>query len=178
MRRLQARTSLGALAYLQKRIALLEEAEETLSGSDVDLLSKITKQKEELSVVRKENQTLKDKISSLEAKSVAVEDLHGIAFYAAVKEGAGRDALLSLADTLKSNRADYVYVLLGGQEGARPLLVVAGGRGKEILPAGALVKEAASILLGGGGGKPEMASGQVKTKEGFEGFVASIRERL
>jgi len=178
VRRIQARTSLGALKYLQSRTDLLDTAEESLFGGDVDFLVKLGKLKEELAGYKKETQLLKDKVSSLEAKSVSVEEVHGVTFYAAVKEGATRDALLSLSDTLKSNRSDYVFVLLGGQEGARPLLIVCGGKALEKFKAGDLVKEAALILQGGGGGRPEMASGQVKTKDGFASFADSVRGRL
>ena len=76
------------------------------------------------------------------------------------------------------NRSDYVFVLLGGQEGARPLLIVCGGLALNKFKAGDLVKEAALILQGGGGGRPEMASGQVKTKDGFVSFADSVRSRL
>ena len=178
VRRLQGRTSSGALAYLNKRIALLEEAESLYEGSDNDLLNKIRKEKEENLAYKNENRALKDKLSALEAKSVQIEEVKGVAFYATIKEGASRDDLLSLGDTLKNGKKDYLFLLLGGEGSARPMLILSNGKAKEVLPAGTLVKEAASILGGGGGGKPEMASGQMKGKEGFEAFVESVKGRL
>ncbi len=178
VRRIQARTSKGALEYLNSRLAILTKAEETYEGSDVDLLAKIDKEKNELSSLKNENRTLKDKLSALEAKSVSLEDINGVSFFATVKEGATRDSLLSLGDTLKANKENYLLILLGGEGSARPLVVLAGGKGKQICPAGVIVKEAAAILGGGGGGKPDMASGQVKSKDGFDNFMKEVKSRL
>ncbi len=178
VRRIQARTSEGALEYLNSRLAILTKAEETYEGSDVDLLAKIDKEKNELSSLKNENRTLKDKLSALEAKSVSLEDINGVSFFASVKEGATRDSLLSLGDTLKANKENYLLILLGGEGSARPLVVLAGGKGKQICPAGVIVKEAAAILGGGGGGKPDMASGQVKSKDGFDNFIKEVKSRL
>ncbi len=178
VRRIQARTSKGALEYLNSRLAILTKAEETYEGSDVDLLAKIDKEKNELSSLKNENRTLKDKLSALEAKSVSLEDINGVSFFASVKEGATRDSLLSLGDTLKANKENYLLILLGGEGSARPLVVLAGGKGKQICPAGVIVKEAAAVLGGGGGGKPDMASGQVKSKDGFDNFMKEVKSRL
>ncbi len=178
VRRIQARTSKGALEYLNSRLAILTKAEEAYEGSDVDLLAKIDKEKNELSSLKNENRTLKDKLSALEAKSVSLEDINGVSFFATIKEGATRDSLLSLGDTLKANKENYLLILLGGEGSARPLVVLAGGKGKQICPAGVIVKEAAAILGGGGGGKPDMASGQVKSKDGFDNFIKEVKSRL
>ena len=178
VRRIQARTSKGALEYLNSRLSILGKAEEAYEGSDVDLLAKIDKEKNELSSLKNENRTLKDKLSSLEAKSVTLEEINGVNFFASIKEGATRDSLLSLGDTLKANKENYLLILLGGEGSARPLVVLAGGKGKQICPAGVIVKEAAAILGGGGGGKPDMASGQVKSKDGFDNFIKEVKSRL
>ena len=41
-----------------------------------------------------------------------------------------------------------------------------------------LVKEVAKRLGGGGGGRPEMATGQVKTAAGFEEVAQMVKEML
>jgi len=73
---------------------------------------------------------------------------------------------------------DYVIILLGGIEGARPLVAFLGGEALKKAKAGDLVKELGHVLNGSGGGKPEMASGQVKTSKGFEEAVKSIEGKL
>jgi alanyl-tRNA synthetase len=69
-------------------------------------------------------------------------------------------------------------VLLGGETGKRPLVVMVGGEGLKKAKAGDIVKELAKHLGGGGGGKPEMASGQLVAKEGLEAAISSLKETL
>ncbi len=178
VRRIQAKTSKGALSYLSFRFSILDKAEEKYDGNDVDLLNRIEKEKAELSSLKTENRNLKDKLSSLEAKSASFEEINGISFLSLIKEGDNRDSLLSLGDTLKANKKDYLIILLGGEGSARPLIVLSGGLGKQKCPAGVIVKEAAKLLGGGGGGRPDMASGQLKSKDGFENFANEVKERL
>ncbi len=178
VRRIQARTSSGALNYINSRLSILDKAEEAYNGGDVDLLNKIEKGKNETEELKIENRSLKDKLSSLEAKSISIEEINGISFYGAIKEGESRESLLSLGDTLKANKKDYLFLLLGGEGSTRPFVVLSGGIAKEKCPAGGLIKEAAAILGGGGGGKPDMASGQLKSKEGFDAFLNNVKKRL
>jgi alanyl-tRNA synthetase len=180
VRRIQGRTSLGAVNYLANRCHLLNEAESYFNASDVDLLSHIKKNISNAEEVAKENESLKAKLASLDAKKLSsgAENVDGISLISSLKEGASRDDLLTLADTLKSGKADYVLVLIGGEEGARPLVCMVGGKAKDKVKAGEIVKQMAKVLGGGGGGKVEMATGQVKTSKGYEAIISSIKETL
>ena len=53
-----------------------------------------------------------------------------------------------------------------------------GGEALKKAKAGDIVKEMAKRLGGGGGGRPEMATGQVKSSNGFKEAVESLKENF
>lgn len=180
VRRIEGVTSLGAYKYAANRFALLNEGEGHLEASDIDFLSRLRKEGEDLSSSHKEAESLKGKLASIDAKKLGekAERIGSFDFIYTLKEGEGRDDLLTLADTLKGARKDYVLVLLGGATGKRPLVVMVGGAALLKADAGAIVKSLSKRLGGGGGGKKEMASGQLLAKEGLDEAIASLKESL
>ena len=180
VRRLVAVTSLGAYKYSANRFALLNEGEKKLVSTDIDFLSRLQAEGQELVSSKKENESLKGQLAAIEAKKLAqkAERIGSFDFVYSLMEGASREDLLTLADTLKGGKKDYVLVLLGGETGKRPLIVMVGGEALKKTKAGDVVKELAKHLGGGGGGKPEMASGQLVAMEGLEGAIASLKETL
>lgn len=177
-RRIQAVSGYGAYQYLRKKESLLQKGESLFASSDVDFLSRAESYLKENASLKKENAILKEKISSFEAKSIDSKVIGGIDFFAVCKEGVNRDDLLTLGDQLKANKKDYIVILLGGEEGKRPLLVLVGGAGLEKWKAGDLIRKVAVKLGGNGGGRDMMASGQVRTKEGFEKAIEEIEKEL
>lgn len=175
VRRIQAVTSLGAYQHLSNRSRLLSEGETLLGASDVDVLFHIKGSIDQADALRKELAQSKDKLASIDAKSLSSgkESVGKIDLFFAYKDGASREDLLKLGDSIKSNREDYVIALLGGVEDKRPLVCFVGGEALSKIKAGDIVKEMAKTLLGGGGGRPEMATGQLQKRAGFEELVAS-----
>jgi len=180
VRRLVGVTSLGAYRYLANRAHLLSEGEALLGAGDIDVLSHIKRTIEDKDMAIKASEQSKAKLAEIEAKALAnnAHMIGKIAVSALLKEGASRQDLLTLGDSLKAKGPDYVIILLGGIEGARPLVAFLGGEALKKAKAGDIVKELGHVLNGSGGGKPEMASGQVKTSKGFEEAVKSIEGKL
>ena len=166
-RRIQARTSLGAYRYLKNKENVLSSLEKELSASDADALSRLRGEKSTRSLLEKEVETLKDRLSASKAGEIQTEvkEINGICFLAKVVEGERGD-LMKLGDALKSTRQDYVFVLAGKGEKGISLVVFCGGKGKNI-GAGKIMKTIAPLLGGNGGGKPEMASGSAKDLSAF-----------
>lgn len=180
VRRISAKTGLAAYTYCKDKVELLKNIEDETSSNDKDIKTKIdlliNNEKEDKKTIL----LLRDQIASLEAKTInsEIQNINGISFLFYLKEGASRNDLLALGDRLKSNNNDYIFVLLGGKEGARPIVALAKGKGKESYSANTLLKDLSKVLLGGGGGKEESASGQVKTAEGFFAFKEKVKGKL
>lgn len=179
-RRIQALSSLGAYSFLTARIQALNGVEAYLSVSDSSLEKRVSSLNLELASLKKDLNELKEKNAALEAKNISssFENIDGISFFSLVKEKATREELLALGDSLKSNKTDYLIVLLGGEENARPVVSFENGKALGKIKAGDAIKLLAKHLGGSGGGRPEMASGQLKTKNGFEEAISELKTLL
>ena len=180
VRRIVAKTSLGALRDLKEKEAILASLENVFSSKGKEVLTKVNSLLENEKSLKKEIASLKEKMASLDAKNMGnlIKDVDGISLLSLLKEGASREDLLSLADRFKSTAKDYCFVLMGGKDGARPVIIMVNGKALEKVKANDLMKEMSQKMLGGGGGRPQMASGMLKKSEGFETFADSLKERL
>ncbi len=180
VRRIVAKTSLGALRDLKEKEAILASLENVFSSKGKEVLTKVNSLLENEKSLKKEIASLKEKMASLDAKNMGnlIKDVDGISLLSLLKEGASREDLLSLADRFKSTAKYYCFVLMGGKDGARPVIIMVNGKALEKVKANDLMKEMSQKMLGGGGGRPQMASGMLKKSEGFETFADSLKERL
>lgn len=180
VRRIVAKTSLGALRDLKEKEAILASLENVFSSKGKEVLTKVNSLLENEKSLKKEIASLKEKMASLDAKNMGnlIKDVDGISLLSLLEEGASREDLLSLADRFKSTAKDYCFVLMGGKDGARPVIIMVNGKALEKVKANDLMKEMSQKMLGGGGGRPQMASGMLKKSEGFETFADSLKERL
>ena len=163
IRRIQARTSAGAYELMKKREAVLARARDQVgvaSYSDVPTrINTLLKEKEEM---KKINDSLSDKLAYLSSQSLkdSFETNNGLHLLVSYLKGNKRDALLSLADNLKTVYPDYLIVLIGEENGTLPVVVTSSKAAIDKgLLAGKVVKEVATCLGGSGGGRPDMASG-------------------
>ncbi|MCQ2743072.1 MAG: alanine--tRNA ligase [Bacilli bacterium] len=179
VRRIQCLTSKGAYEYLSNKAGLVASVEEKLGGvSDSDVLSRIGSMQEEIVAKKKELAALKDKMNAASAKSIESEivDKNGVKLLVKYVAGASRNDIVSMGDNLKGKLTDYAIVVIGGENGALPVSVFLGGTATKKSKAGDIVKKLGSIMGGSGGGRPEMASGQLKDLTKFEEAKKAVEE--
>ena len=112
--------------------------------------------------MKKVNESLADKLAYLSSQSLkeAFEEKAGLHVLVKYLKGNKRDDLASLADNLKTVYNDYLIVLIGEENGGYPIAVVSSKPAIDKgLKAGDIVRQAAQVLGGGGGGRPDMAFG-------------------
>lgn len=166
VRRIEALTSLGAYREMCRECATIEQAASCL-GSDPSLLvERAKKTVDELSAKTSALKKAEEKLSRLQGEEAAsdAKEVNGVYFLFAHLEGADRNKLLMVGDSLKANKKDYLIFLVGGANGSYPSVCLAGGKAPA---ASSAFREASPLLLGGGGGKPNMASGAFKNLERF-----------
>lgn len=161
VRRIEAVTGAAALAYLNAAEEQVKEAAQLVKGNRDNLIDK-------LSAVLERNRQLEKQLEQLQAKaaSAAGDDLSnaavevkGAKVLAARLDGQDGKALLALVDQLK-NKLGHAVILLGSEHEGKVVLVA--GVTKDLssqLKAGDLMKQAAAIVGGKGGGRPDMAQG-------------------
>lgn len=178
LRRIEAKTSEGALAYLKQKAQLLAKLSASLGGNEEEALNKLSSLQNDLTQAKKEIAALQGKLSGESASSLAnkFEDIAGVKFLGATLE-ADRNGLMKVGDALKSNQSDYLIVLASSKTPKAPLVCFAAGKGEK-LGAGNAIKLIAPLLSGNGGGSPKMASGSVSDLHKFAEALKLLKEKL
>ncbi|MGG2397290.1 alanine--tRNA ligase [Pseudomonas sp. SH1-B] len=161
VRRIEAVTGSAAMAYLNGAEEQLKEAASLVKGNRDNVLEKLSALIERNRQLEKELEQLKAKAASaagndLAAAAVAVK---GAQVLAARVDGLDGKGLLALVDQLK-NKLGSAVILLGGVLDDKVVLVAGVTQdltGK--LKAGDLMRQAAAVVGGKGGGRPDMAQG-------------------
>ncbi|QLF94356.1 alanine--tRNA ligase [Pseudomonas sp. ABC1] len=161
VRRLEAVTGAGALAYLNGAEEQLKDAATLVKGSRDNLLEKLGGLLERNRQLEKELEQLKAKATSATGDDLvgSAVDVKGVKVLAARLDGLDGKALLALVDQLK-NKLGSALILLGSELDGKVVLVA--GVTQDLtakLKAGDLMKQAAAGVGGKGGGRPDMAQG-------------------
>ena len=166
IRRIQARTSIGAYELLKKRENILNQSRDLLGiGSINDVPNKIKALQSDKDALRKENDALNQKLANATSGALVSEFINkdGLDILVKFLKGERRESLLKIIDTLKANKDNYLIALIGEENGGYPITVAASKLANEKgYLAGKLVKDIASLLGGSGGGRPDLASGAGK----------------
>ncbi len=175
IRRIEATTGYGVLELIDSHNELIDSAAEAFKlGNRTELANKARAAALEIKELERENESLRAKIagasvSAIMESCVEVEDLK---VFSGVIDGAADD-LRSVADEIKG-RCETAVILLGCKDGGRVTLCAACGSSavKSGIKAGDLVKKAAAVVGGSGGGKPDMAMAGGKNPEKLNDALA------
>ena len=166
IRRIQARTSIGAYELLKKRENVLNQSRDLLNiGSIFDVPNKIKSLQADKDVLRKENEALNRKLANASSEALQSEffEKDGLLILVKYLKDQKRDAIVKISDALKANKDNYLIVLIGEENGGYPIVVVASkmANDKGYL-AGKVVRDISFLLGGSGGGRPDIANGAGK----------------
>ena len=159
VRRIEAVTGEGALAWAQQQEDLLDSAAAALKSGPHEVAQKVTQLLDNVRNLEKELARLKSKLASSQGDDLAgsAVDVKGIKVLAAAMDGADgkglREAMDKLKDKLKS-----AAIVLAATEGSKVTLIA--GVTADLtakLKAGELVNHVAQQVGGKGGGRPDMA---------------------
>lgn len=160
IRRIEAVTGLGALDYVNRVHSVLREAADLLKVPEDSLAHRVERLLHDLHDQEREVQRLTQRLAAGSVDSIiAARAMVGdVAVVAAHVEAIDAEGLRNLADQISGKLGSGV-VLLGAVIGDKLGFVASVtrdlvGRGYN---AGSIVKEAARVAGGGGGGRPDMA---------------------
>jgi len=161
IRRIEALTGAGALAYVKDEETRLDEIAQLLSTSGGDVIEKLRAVFERQKKLERELEALKAKAASAATGDLAAnaQDVHGIKVIAARLDGADAKTLRDSVDQFKQKLGDCVVLLAGGSDGKISLVAGVNGKALGKIKAGDLVAHVAQQIGGKGGGRPDMAQG-------------------
>lgn len=159
-RRIEAVTSKFAYQFLSEKVNLLQNTAQLVKTKDEKVPERVETLFQEIKTLQKENESLSAKLSNLEASSILeqVEEVSGIKVLAQKVNVKDMNQLRTMVDELKQKLGSAI-ILLATESGNKVQL--ASGVSKDLiergLHAGNLIKGAAQLCGGGGGGRPDMA---------------------
>lgn len=173
VRRIEAVTGRGAVAYVKETETVLKGLAGALKCRVADVPSRVEALQTELKAAHRRSDELASEIAKNQVNDVSdrVRNVSGVPVLAVEVTAESVDALRSLGDQLR-DKINGVVVLAAKLEGKALLLVMADKASvAKGIHSGKVVKELATICGGGGGGRPDMAQAGAKD-------VAKITEAL
>lgn len=176
VRRIEAVTGEGAVAYINKQAETLSAIAALVKGDGNNVLDKVSALVERAKGLEKEIAQLNDKLASAAGASLldAAVDVNGIKLLVANVEGTESKALRGMVDDLK-NKLGSGIIALGVANGGKVSLIA--GVTKDLtgqFKAGELVNHMASQVGGKGGGRPDMAQAGGSQPENLAAALDSV----
>ncbi|MFA9465775.1 MAG: alanine--tRNA ligase [Velocimicrobium sp.] len=179
VRRIEALTADGVFAYYDEVETELHKAAKLAKAEPVNLVKKIESMQEELKVLQSENQKLRDKVAKDALGDVMdqVVEVKGMKLLATKVDDVDMNGLRTLGDQLKDKLGEGVVVLASAKDGKVNLIAMVTDQAMKMgAHAGNLIKEIASLVGGGGGGRPNMAQAGGKNPAGINDAMKAVKE--
>jgi alanyl-tRNA synthetase len=159
LRRIEAVTGAGALAYVRQREEILAQAAEALRASPADLPARVQALQEEKRKLERDLAETRRKLATGGAAAgPASTTVHGIAFSGRVLDGVPAKDLKGMADEIKKQLGSGVVALVAVNDGKASLVVGVTDDLTARISAVDLVRAGSEAVGGkGGGGRPDMA---------------------
>jgi alanyl-tRNA synthetase len=177
IRRVEAITGEGALAYVQNLDAKLQAAADALKAPTDEVAARIAQILDHVKALERDIGRLKTKMASAQGDELADQafEVKGAKVLAVKLDGADSKTLRETLDKLK-DKLKSAAIVLGSADGAKVTLiagVTSDLTGK--VKAGELVNHVAQQVGGKGGGRPDMAQAGGTQPEGLPAALASVR---
>ncbi|HKR77390.1 MAG TPA: alanine--tRNA ligase [Rhodanobacter sp.] len=176
VRRIEAVTGAGALAFVADEERRLAEFSHLLSSSGDDAVDKLRQLFDRQKKLERELESLRAKAVGNATAELAgsAHDVDGIKVVAARLEGLDAKALRDSVDQLKQQLGDCVVLLAGAADGRVSLIAGVHGRALGRIKAGDVVSHVAKQIDGKGGGRPDMAQGGGVDAPGLSTILAGL----
>ena len=187
VRRLVAVTGPKAVEYVQGNFAILENVKSQLKCNIDSVLERVDKIMEDKKILEKKVKQQKKSNSSVDFESIVknASEYNNYKLLATIIDVSDMDELKDHGNFLL-NKIKSGVAMLGAIINNKPSIVIAVTNDliKKDLKAGDLAKEIGSIMGGGGGGKPNLATAggkdkkslEIATKKAIEIFKLRIKE--
>ena len=175
-RRIEAITGLGVLEHLRKSDEALGMVGETLRAKPGEVVEAAQKLAETEKKLRKELDAQQMKRAAAQAGDLLEQarDIKGVRVGSARVEGVSRPAMRQMVDQLRTKLGSGVIALGAVADGKAALII---GVTKDLtarLDAGKIVRQAAAVMEGSGGGRKDLAEAGGKNPERLDECVQAV----
>lgn len=185
VRRIEAVTGFGALDFYDEGENIILNICENLKANPKNVVAKSLSITEENRKLLKEIENLKSKLSSglLDEILNQKETINGVDVLLTKVSNMDMDTLRNMGDKIKEKLSDYAILLASDNDGKVSFIAMCSDSViKANIKAGDIVKTAATICGGGGGGRPNMAQAggkdPSKIDEAIKCALDFIKEKL
>ncbi|MCT7727460.1 MAG: alanine--tRNA ligase [Lactobacillus iners] len=182
MRRIVAVTGQQAYEYAVKHDEILKEIQDEVKATKVDdIQNKVVALEDALREEQKTVEQLKSQINQAKASDLTddIKDINGLKVIAKIVDVDGMNDLRELSDNWKTQNLSDVLILGTTVAGKANMLISLNDKAiKAGHKAGDLIKIAAPIFGGGGGGRPNMAQAGGKTPAGLAKALETVLNEL
>lgn len=179
IRRIEAVSGLRAYEHHKKSAHLVKRIETLLNVKDgTELLSAVSKLKEEQSNLTAEYNKLKEQSLQLVASKITSSKHQDFNIYLASFKGYEQKDLLILSDILKNKDEDALIVLVAPNETAAVLHVALSKNIMNKVHAGKLLQGITKKLGGNGGGRGDFANGVLTNYVNNKELLITVKELL
>ncbi len=179
IRRIEAITGRAALNYLNELTELADELSSVMKTSKEDIIGKVNTLKKEIKEKEKEIQKLNNELlkKNLDQILDQYEEINGIKLFSLKLKDKEANNLREIADKIK-DKNESCAVLLASDLGDKVLFVAAVTKDlvQKGVNAGNMVKEAAKVAGGGGGGRPDFAQAGGKDPQKIEEAIEAVKK--
>jgi alanyl-tRNA synthetase len=175
VRRIEAVTGIGALEVMQRQRRSLRGVLGALHASDEQALEAVERLQSESKRLTREVSQLKTKLATGGADGASDDavEVAGVKLARRRVSGLDKDALRSVADSLKAKIKSGVVVIASENDGKVQIVVAVTADLTGKVKAGQVVKELAPIVGGGGGGRPDFAEAGGKLPEKIDELLSA-----
>lgn len=182
MRRIVAVTGQQAYEYAVKHDEILKEIQDEVKATKVDdIQNKVVALEDALREEQKTVEQLKSQINQAKASDLTddIKDINGLKVIAKIVDVDGMNDLRELSDNWKTQNLSDVLILGTTVAGKANMLISLNDKAiKAGHKAGDLIKIAAPIFGGGGGGRPNMAQAGGKNPAGLAQALETVLNEL
>jgi alanyl-tRNA synthetase len=182
VRRIEALTGNGVLEYYKELESELHAAAKAARTEPAQLTAKIEGYLEEIRTLKSENDKLKSKLANNALGDVMnqVTEVKGVKLLAVKVPDVDMNELRNLGDQLKDKLGEGVIILASATapDKVNLLVMATDGAMKQGAHAGNLVKVLATLVGGGGGGRPNMAQAGGKNAAGIDSVITGAKAAL
>jgi alanyl-tRNA synthetase len=168
VRRIEAVTGREAQNFTSRRLSLLNILSKNLGVPAEDIPERLAALQGQIRAMQQDREKMLRNMARIQFDNLKVKDIHGVQVLVARVENVNSSTLREMSDWFRDRHNEKGIAVLGtlAAEDGRPVLISAVTEDMtKKLQAGALIKEIAPIIGGGGGGRPTMAQAGGKDPE-------------